>query len=343
MLQRHSTGAVQRLSQEALAFGIRRGLLSLLPFSRLMAAGGNAQTIEDLVGDQVPGAHRVGVLLGPPRANAKPVLQVFDRAGRTVAFGKVGHNELSARLVRRETEVLTELAQHSFTSLEVPRVLYAGQWEGLEVLLLTPLLSGHRRPPSWELPLPAMHELAESAAPAAAAIDADQYLSGLRARAQETDERRGATALTEAVDALLRGSAPLRFGRWHGDWAPWNMALHDGRVRLWDWERSSAGVPLGLDIVHFLLQAQFRDGAGPEAAAEALLDRCTPALARWYGTPGEVQATVLIYLVEILQRYLADAGTAPTPRMQSRVAVLDRMISIVSRMSSSTGGLRAYS
>ena len=74
----------------------------------------------------------------------------------------------------------------------------------------------------------------------------------------------------------------LGFGRWHGDWSPWNMGRAGGRMQVWDWEQSAVGVPLGFDAVHFLLQRLFRDEASPDAAACASLPEAPTGLARWY-------------------------------------------------------------
>ncbi len=43
-----------------------------------------------------------GIHLGPPRANRKPVLQLMDPSGATVAFAKVGVNRLTRERVRHE-------------------------------------------------------------------------------------------------------------------------------------------------------------------------------------------------------------------------------------------------
>lgn len=343
MLLRHDSGALRRLSREALALGMRGGLLRWLPISRLVPGedGDATATIEDVARQHVPKAARVGVLLGPPRANAKPVLQVFDHAGRTVAFGKIGHNELAAELVRREAAVLLELGKRQFTHLEAPKVIYSGRWEGLEVLFLTPLSPSPRGSGSWVLPAAATYELAESSGPQFTAVGDSPYVTDLRERAARVDAERMTPLLGPALDELSAqfGDTILGFGRWHGDWAPWNMGRHDARVQVWDWERSQAGVPLGFDVVHFALQREFRQRAGAAQAADVLLRIAQQTLSRWYKRPDELEATVLLYLVEILQRYILDAGERPTTRMRSRLAVIQTMISTVTTTCSR--GLRA--
>ena len=82
----------------------------------------------------------------------------------------------------------------------------------------------------------------------------------------------------ELLDRLAgaAGAVHLQLGRWHGDWAPWNMARAGGRVQVWDWERSVTGVPVGLDMIHFQVQREVQVGSSPEAAVNAALDRRRP-------------------------------------------------------------------
>ena len=338
MLRRHSTGRRQRLGQQVLARGVRSGLLPWLPLWRLVptAGGGGIDSIEDHVRDALPAAAAVGVLLGPPRANAKPVLRVFDADGRTLAFGKVGYTELSRALVRREGRILRELAGTRFTCLEVPSVLHAGPWGELEVLLLTPLGSSgddpgkaapRPVPTSWELPLAAMVELAEHGGVTREAVASSAYFAGLRQRVDAVPpSARGALECLLGDVSRRAGAVVLGFGRWHGDWAPWNMGggPRPGRpVQVWDWERSQPGVPLGFDVVHFLLQREFGRATPQERVTQPLLGTGSRTLERWCPEQESVEATILLYLLDILARYRTDVGGGPTPQLQARVATLE--------------------
>jgi hypothetical protein len=132
-------------------------------------------------------------------------------------------------------------------------------------------------------------------------------------------------------DRVARHTATteLAFGRWHGDWAPWNMGSTGGRVQLWDWERSRAGVPVGFDIAHFVLQERLVTRADPAATAAVLLRVGGDALARWYDRPQQREATVLLYLTEIVARYVADAGPAPTPALRHRLRTIEAVYSAI--------------
>ena len=342
MLWRHSKSRRQRLGQAVLARSVRSGLLPLLPVWRLVPTRGHGSdspgSIEEQIRVHVPSAASLGVLLGPVRANAKPVLRIFDTSGRTIAFGKVGHNELSAALVRREAEVLGELSGAPFTSFELPSVLFAGRWGESELLLMTPLgatdsPAGSHAPPSWELPLAAMVALAEHGGTVESVISASPFRGrlGERIDAAPTETAMRLSVLVQRVDRHS-GARALGFGRWHGDWAPWNMGVPTavgGSVQVWDWERSETGVPLGFDVVHFLLQREFfRRTAGAEMA-DVLVESGSQALARWCPKREHVEATILLYLVEILARYATDGGPSPTPQLQSRIATIEGVFEAV--------------
>jgi hypothetical protein len=332
MLVRFSRSRRHLLAQKVVSGSVRTGLLPLLPVWRLAPAaqGVGAAAIEDHVRSHVPKASAVGVLLGPPRANAKPVLRVFDRDGTTIAYGKVGHNDFSASLVRAETAVLLELRRRPLATLEFPTVLHAGEWHGLEVLLMTACHGANGGMPSWELPLAAMYELAERDRTEARELRGSDYLVDLAARVSGLQDNQNLALMYDRV-ARRAAATELAFGRWHGDWAPWNMGSTAGRVQLWDWERSRDGVPLGFDIVHFVLQQQLVGRADPSTAATSLLRVAGDALGRWYDQPGQREATVLLYLTEIVARYAADAdaGAAPTAALRHRLSTIEAVHSAI--------------
>lgn len=321
MLNRHSSSSWQRLVQDVLALVIRSGALPLLPVWRLRRVGPQSTGIEGHVTQTVPGAARVGVLLGPPRANAKSVLQIFDARGRTIAFGKISHNRLSSQLVRHEAAVLARLAGLDMPHVRVPRVIFSGKWNGNEVLYMEAFARIRVRAPSWAPPLVGCAEVAESGGVAQHLLGQSPYLERLRVELAAS-ALQDVHHLSATLDAVLQryGDVPLLFGRWHGDWAPWNMTLTGDLLHVWDWERSRDGVPVGFDMAHFLMQRRLRRGAeAVNAGSSALVPALSESLRRWYDTEPAVKATLLLYLVEIARRYLDDAEGSPTPQLTSRL------------------------
>ncbi|QIG44393.1 hypothetical protein G5V58_17855 [Nocardioides anomalus] len=129
-----SAAMVRRLGGSSRALAPVRGLLERSVRSRAFALTGwpmlqqsvesgsadRADSIERHLSERFGTDVRVGVILGTRRANQKPVLQVFDLSGEVLGFAKVGHNELTAGLVRQEAQVLTDLSARHPVSFEAP-------------------------------------------------------------------------------------------------------------------------------------------------------------------------------------------------------------------------------
>jgi hypothetical protein len=242
------------------------------------------------------------------------VLQLLTPAGRTLAFAKVGHNPLTAALVRGEHDALRCLGAAGLTHLRVPRVIGFSRWRGMDVLVLSPL-------PVWQQRIPlrpgqlavAMAEVAAVSGVRRAPLGQSQYWQNLTARLENANgdptERGEHAALRAALGGLAAaaGTAVLTFGSWHGDWTPWNMASTEAGLLVWDWERFTAGVPAGFDALHCWLQEQAVPGRrDPATAAAECLERA-PALLDPLGvTPAQARVTALLYLADLSARYLAD-------------------------------------
>jgi hypothetical protein len=262
--------------------------------------------------------------IGPARANRKPVLQVLTPRGRTVGFAKLGVNELTRTLVRAESVALRTLAAAAPRHLTVPAVLHHGAWNGLEVLVQSPLPVWRRRAAHRPERLgEAMLEVARIGGIGTARLRDSTYWLGLGDRLDglgADDGGRGVgRALRTAYERIgeRAGDVRLRFGSWHGDWTPWNMATLRDTLLVWDWERFDHGVPLGFDAIHHAFQgAVVRDGIDPEPAAARCVEEAAELLRPFGVTSAEPMAarvTALLYFTDIAVRYLADkqgeAGT----------------------------------
>ena len=332
MLTRHGDRPGPRAVRAALAAGVRTGLLERLPVQRLVAHPAAASLAERLEPALGPGL-ALGALLGTPRVNRKPVLQVFDPAGRTVAFVKVGHDDRSRWLVRREADNLARVRAVGVPGVEPPEVLHAGPVDDLEVLVLSPLASSQGQDRSGPVPppLPAMAALAATGGTQRCALRDSPFAERLRARSAAAAGGAGGARLAPLVAAVLdrHGADEVELGAWHGDWAPWNMGWEGGRLQLWDWERYARGVPLGLDLVHFLAQRVRHDRPGLRAAEDDLL-AALPGLLPAVGVPAaRAPLTVVLYLLELAARFLAPedgAAGSDHPRARWALDLADRQL-----------------
>jgi hypothetical protein len=297
--------AKSRLAAKVLAAALASGAGGLVLRDRLaIHVPAGAETIESYLGDVLRQPVRVATHLGTARANRKPVLQVLTPGGDTVGYAKIGVNELTASLVAAERAALTKLA--GLTAITVPEVLAAGRWRDLEVLVLSPLPVWQKRVPLRPGQLAAA--MAELAGPAGAALPLAEspYWRRLEARVEAAGDSTQLTGLRTALGALAdrAGGTALRYGAWHGDWTPWNMANTPSGLLVWDWERFTTGVPVGFDPLHYWLQTQVVPGKRDPAQAAAECVRLAPELLD--GMTGQARLTALLYLADLSVRYLAD-------------------------------------
>jgi hypothetical protein len=272
-------------------------------------------TIESYLASVLGQDLQISLLLGAPRANRKPVLQLLTAGGVTAGFAKLGDGPLARELVAAEHAALRRLGRAGLAWLQLPQVLHYGKWAGRPVLVLSALPAGPRRRQWPAGPLTAaMAELAAATGLRYGPLAGSGYLGRLTAQLSTAEPGPDRAAVSAALAVVTRraGAAGLAFGCWHGDWTPWNMSGTPAGLAVWDWERFAAGVPAGFDTLHFRLHAEVLGGrrsARPAAARSACVDlvRNAPRLLAPYGAPpAAARLTAVLYLAEITARYLAD-------------------------------------
>ncbi|MGO9161581.1 MAG: hypothetical protein ACLP7J_12865 [Streptosporangiaceae bacterium] len=309
-----------QLATRALALMLASGAGRVMLRDRLrIEVPSGAPAIDAYLRAQLDADLAVSMHLGAARANRKPVLQLVTPRGQTAGFAKVGTTPLAGELVAAERDALLRLRQASLSELCVPAVLHAGTWRELPVLVLSPLPVWQRR-----VPLPpgrlarAMAEVAAVTGLEQAGLAGSAYWYRLGQRLAGADDTADAAELAASLRELGRraGQATLTFGAWHGDWTPWNMASTPGGLLVWDWERFTAGVPLGFDALHCWLQSQVVSGQRePRAAAAELASRAAHLLEPFGVTADSARLTALLYLADLAVRYLADRQEAAGARL----------------------------
>ncbi|RKN40328.1 hypothetical protein [Micromonospora endolithica] len=303
----------------------RLGVLDLAPLPTLtVSLPDGVPAAEALLADRLAaglGGQRVYAACGvrPPDPNHKPTLQLFDGAGRPVGYAKIGWNGATRALVRAEAAALGDLP--SVTGVPdhpaAPRLLAATEVADSVIALVEPLPPAVRGVPVDDPPrLPALLAVARRGRPPAPArpLSGSSFLARLAAEADRsaagTPDGARAVAAVAALADRHAGTA-VEFGHWHGDWVPWNLGVHAGRLVAWDWEHSAPDVPLGFDLAHDAFQRALvlrgEPAASAAAAVDAQLDRCGAGLGL---DPARRRLVADAYLLEMWLRTwrLADAG-----------------------------------
>lgn len=298
-----------RLKRDAVVAAMRTGASAVLLRDRVRVTGPFSSSIDGYLSEQLGRELSVSVHIGPARANRKPVLQLISPEGDTFGFGKLGTGPLTKQLVKAETAALNVLAGTGLTKLTVPQVLHAGEWNDLEVLVQSALPVWLPRAPLTQRRLvAAMLDIAGCCGYTSGPLDGSTYWHELRNRLRAVGGRSAGAELGAAAQLLAKhaGDTVFRYGAWHGDWAPWNMANLADALLVWDWERFATGVPMGFDAIHHELQKRIQQTGDAQDAVEQTVRRAGELLAP-FGVPIAGRAvTALLYLVDLAVRYLTD-------------------------------------
>ena len=268
----------------------------------------NAVGIDDFLSDILGEPVVVGLRVGPPRANRKPVLPVVTRSGRLIAYAKLGVNELTDRLVSAEGAALAALGRLDLGEVVVPAALFSGEWQHHQLLVQSPLPVRRSVGPDLAArTIAAMVAVARADNPRRVPLAQVPWWARTRALAAALPPSQNRGPLQDIGETLAgQTGRHLLAGGWHGDWNPGNCAVVPGSVLVWDWERYETGVPLGFDALHLRLQSAITSGVPLAVAASALLAEAAVLLSP-FGVPRtDAELVARLYLWGLGVRYATD-------------------------------------
>ena len=288
---------------------------------RVRGDGGGDQTLHEFLADAL-GVPRVELScwFGSRRPNQKPIVRIHAvDDGRTIGFAKIGWDPLTSSLVTNEATFLeahADVRPRTFTSrascIEGPgtttRSVSRPRSSGRRSCESVP-----RRRPCWTRSLASTESDTRSLAGSPYLASLHGRLDGLRSDRWDPIHR--ALAIVEQ----RWGGDPLRFGRWHGDWAPWNMARRGRTLVVWDWERTAAEAPVGsrraaLPVPRRPPVGTVRAGPHPHGRARG----GEPDVQR-LGVDGRQRgALVCLYAVEMQLRFASELEATAGPRWLER-------------------------
>ena len=241
------------------------------------------------------------VMCGPARANQKPVVQLHDRFGRTVAFVKVAWNDLTRQLLDVEAGALDRLASIPDRPFQVPQVLARGRFGDATWIALARVSVGRRGGPVLATADRLAVEIEQTAERWDGTAEASQFV-------QRVANGAGGLTLTEpAVEMLCErwNGQRMTLAAAHGDFVPWNILSGTPRPAVWDWERYDPAVPVGFDRLHYRVQIglhrRHEPIGGTIGAVARDLEHVLPELSRW-----QRRQHLEWYVVDLLGRYERD-------------------------------------
>lgn len=243
--------------------------------------------------------------------HGKLSLAAVSTRGRVLAFAKSGASGVARRLVRHEAEVLRALGTRDGLAGRVPRLLHAGEVSGSFVHIQAPLAG---TPPRSTLGAPERELLAVLRGGERRSAADSAFVRAMRERASELPARHGAITrlVARLMPRLVRVRVPATVV--HGDFAPWNLRVHDGVAGAFDWEYGEPdGLPLVDECNHMLLVGYLMHGWTIDVAVSRLeaMARSAPL---GLAAP-EVEALQLAYLAALVTRFL-DEGAEDEPLTQ---------------------------
>jgi hypothetical protein len=324
-----------RVPRRVIGAGMRAGIAQRVLHDRLTVCIADSVPDQDLPGWWID-AHlrelldvpRVTMAIGVGAHSAfhKPTLQLVAPDGHAIGYAKVGCNRVTRSLVRNEARALAAHTARPLARLATPRLLAAGAWNGLELVISTPLPVEVRRYRPFDV-VPELEVTREVAGAAGGVreqpLTESTYWRRARGLVEEAarGEDRELAAVTRGYARWIEerwGTTALFFGAWHGDWVSWNLARAGGRLFAWDWEYCADNVPLGLDLPHWHFQMAFvRERHSVAEAFARASERGSPLLERLGMGPAAAAATAAIYRLEILLREYGAvrSGATWTPRL----------------------------
>ena len=205
--------------------------------------------------------------LGDPNFFRKVTVIFIDDQAKPIAFSKVGCTSQTKAQIANEAIALGEVESLKCQSVVIPLLLGRGETANISWILQSPLLSGHLSSNALQNEhVVFLSELAQKSVQVIPLDSSDvwKYLQillkspVLPVKAGFESERPFVEQLCTKINALHAGDVnkPWPFTIAHGDFAPWNMRLIDGKIALYDWEYFLPLAPAGWDIFYFIFRVE---------------------------------------------------------------------------------------
>jgi peptidoglycan/xylan/chitin deacetylase (PgdA/CDA1 family) len=224
---------------------------------QLLIASKSPSPLETLASNVTKECRPVFALsLGRSPAVRKLTVQVMCPDGNILGYMKLPVTSIAAERVRHEAAILERLRAFPALRPYIPRLLYAGCYAADYVLFQSALL-GEVGPATFSRVHQDFLEMlwaaygSERSGPSVVEEVGERWRKAVVLLDSTWREIGGEALRRSAQDVSQR---TLRCGLSHGDFAPWNTRVADGKLLLFDWESAKWDAPTSWDVFHFGLQ-----------------------------------------------------------------------------------------
>lgn len=200
------------------------------------------------------------VFTGTEGRHRKVTVQVTNEKGVILGYIKVSNNSDIDRLLKNEAETLSYISHYDIKSGLVPKVLYHGNINDLNILIINTVKNSES---SFSSMLSNAHIafLAEifRMTSKVKKFNESEFAVKLKERilrlkdTMSVEWSHRSNRVLKYLDESI-GDRTLSFGLCHRDFTPWNTFFHDGKLYVFDWEYAGREYPPLLDVCHFIIQ-----------------------------------------------------------------------------------------
>lgn len=229
-------------------------------------------TLPDLPGKHPAGLAHCAYFTGTAGPHRKTAIQLMAKDGDILGYAKVSRRTLVKPYLAREAEMLRRVGRLALVTADVPAVLAFDPGSAVRPSVL---VTDSRKTVGAK----------SSVRPGQAHL---RFLSELASRTRCIGVHRAFESVRDLshdirlpsawVRRLMSGTARasrfvegLPVALAHGDFTPWNCIMLEARLYVFDWEYAADDLPLGYDLVHYVLAT--RHDADPAAIISELNQR----------------------------------------------------------------------
>jgi hypothetical protein len=211
------------------------------------------------------------VSLGTPGPVQKVTVQVMRSDGKILGYLKMPLKSGAEQRLRHEADTIEKLQRFAKLRAHIPRLLFAGSWEGRFVVFQS-AIEGEAGPVRMTERHEEFLKILQDCEPVM--VPGRKLVQRIAQRWEKTAPRLESSWQGLGREALRVASrevdsVSIECGVQHGDFVPWNMRVQPKGLILFDWESAAWEAPTLWDRFHFLAQTECHLNQRHDESADA--------------------------------------------------------------------------